>query len=122
VEASFGGAMRRLLWLPLGIVLLTACARPTIYAWGEYEDLIYRAYAKPGSVSPEQQVEALERDYQKARAENKRVPPGWHAHLGVLYFQLGKLDQAIRELETEKAEFPESAVLVDRLMANVRKR
>jgi hypothetical protein len=67
------------------------------------------------------QIEKLERDYQKARAENKRVPPGFHAQLGYLYFQVGKLDAARQERETEKAEFPESAVFIDRLMANLKK-
>jgi hypothetical protein len=59
--------------------------------------------------------------YQKARSENRPVPPGFHAHLGYLYFQLGKLDQAQQELETEKAQFPESAVFMDRLLSNLRK-
>lgn len=49
------------------------------------------------------------------------MPPGWHAHLGYLYYQVGKSDQARQELMTEKAEFPESAVFVDRLLANVKK-
>lgn len=114
--------MTRLLSLSLAIVLFTACAGPTLYSWGAYEELMYRSYAAPGSVSPEQQVEALERDYQQARAANKRMPPGFHAHLGVLYFQLGKLDQAKQQLETEKAEFPESAVMMDRLLSRLEKR
>jgi hypothetical protein len=75
----------------------------------------------PGTMSPEEQVAELEQDYQKARAESKRMPPGFHAHLGYMYFQLGKLDQARRELETEKTEFPESAVFVDRLLASLEK-
>ena len=41
--------------------------------------------------------------------------------MGYLYFQIGKLDQARQEFETEKAEFPESAVFMDRLLANLRK-
>jgi hypothetical protein len=77
--------------------------------------------AAVAAVSPEMQVEMLEADYQKARSENRPVPPGFHAHLGYLYFQLGKLDQAQQELETEKAQFPESAVFIDRLLANLRK-
>jgi len=72
-------------------------------------------------MSPETQVAQLEQDFLKARAENKRMPPGFLAQLGYLYFQLGRLDQARRELETEKTEFPESAVLVDRLLASLRK-
>jgi hypothetical protein len=66
------------------------------------------------------QVEKLEEDYQKARAEDRRMPPGFHAHLGYLYFRLGKFDQAWQELETEKAEFPESAVFINRLLTNLK--
>jgi hypothetical protein len=103
-------------------LLLGGCATPrSIYTWGSYEELIYASYANAGSMPPERQVEALEQDFQKARAANLRVPPGWHAHLGYLYSELGKLDQARQELQTEKAEFPESALFTDRLLANLAK-
>lgn len=103
-------------------LLISGCAtQPKLYAWGRYEDLIYAAYSNPGSMPPERQVEALEQDFQQARAANRRPPPGWHAHLGFLYSELGKPDQARQELQTEKAEFPESAVFVDRLLANLSK-
>ena len=114
--------MSRLAALLACTTLLTGCAAPkTLYTWGRYEELIYVSYSAPGSVPPEMQVEKMEQDYQAARASDKRVPPGWHAHLGYLYFQLGKLDQAQQELQTEKAEFPESAVFVDRLLANLKR-
>jgi hypothetical protein len=104
----------------IAVIAIVGCAAPkTMYTWGSYEELIYTSYAAPGSVLPEQQIEKLERDYQLARADNKRVPPGWHAHLGYLYSQVGKRDQAQQELRTEKAEYPESAVFVDRLLANL---
>jgi len=101
--------------------LLLGCSTPALYSWGHYEEQIYRSYVTPGTMSLETQVAELEQDYQKARAENKRMPPGFHAQLGYVYFQLGRLDQARRELETEKTEFPESAVLVDRLLASLKK-
>lgn len=112
---------QRLFWLPILAFLLTGCAAPTLYTWGHYEELIYVSYAAPGKLSPEMQVAKLEEDYQKARATNKRMPPGWHAQLGYLYFQLGKMDQAHQEFLTEKAEFPESAVFIDRLLINFKK-
>ena len=102
-------------------VLLLGCSTPTLYSWGHYQERIYASHVAPGRMSPEAQVAELEQDYQKARAENKRMPPGFHAHLGCLYAQLGKLDQARLELVTEKTEFPESAVLVDRLLASLNK-
>jgi hypothetical protein len=112
--------MMRLLVLATLSTALLGCAAPkTMYAWGSYEELLYSSYAAPGSAPPERQIEALERDYQQARAANKRVPPGWHAHLGYLYYQTGKHDQALQELKTEKAEYPESTVFVDRLLTNI---
>jgi hypothetical protein len=113
--------MKRVALLAPLMVLLTGCTAPTIYSWGQYEDLIYTSYTKPGKVSPEMQIEKLEADYQKARANNKRMHPGFHAHLGYMYVQLGKLDQARQQFQTEKAEFPESAVLMDRMLANLSK-
>lgn len=99
--------------------LLTGCASKTIYSWGHYEDLIYTSYAKPGKVTAELQVEKLEEDFQKAKAGPKPVPPGFHAHLGCLYYELGKSDQARQEFETEKANFPESSVFMDRMLAKL---
>ena len=113
--------MRRLLWLPVLSLLLAGCGSLTLYTWGHYEPLIYVSYAAPGKVPPELQVERLEEDYQKARATNKRMPPGWHAHLGYLYYQIGRLDQAAQEFATEKADFPESEVFMDRLLANLKR-
>jgi hypothetical protein len=34
-------------------------------------------------------------------------------------YQIGRLDEARREFETEKARFPESAVFMDRLLARL---
>jgi len=101
---------------------LAGCVTPPrpLYSWGSYQQLVYASYKNPGETPPERQVELLEKDYQQALALHARMPPGWHAHLGVLYYQLGKADEAARELNTEKAEFPESTVFVDRLLANAR--
>jgi hypothetical protein len=112
-------------WLVYGATagLLTGCGTPrTIYYWGHYEPLIYTMYATPGKATPEVQLLKLEEDFQKAKAKNQPVPPGFHAHLGYLYFQLGKTDQARQEFETEKANFAEATVFMDRLLANLNKR
>ncbi len=114
--------MRKFAGALLSLTIAAGCApRQTLYSWGNYEDLVYSSYAKPGAVPPEKQIEKLEQDYQKARSGHKPVPPGWHAHLGWLYFQTGKRDQAKLEFETEKAAFPESTVFMDRLLARLKK-
>ena len=108
---------------PCASLLLAGCVTPpqTVYTWGSYEELIYAAYLSPQDMPAEKQIELLEKDYQVARSTNHRVPPGWHAHLAALYYQVGRVDQAHQELLTEKAEFPESATFVDRLIGNLKK-
>jgi hypothetical protein len=111
--------MHRLGLLVAAVALATGCTVPTIYSWGDYENLVYMTYARPARASPETQVEKMEADLEKARAADKRVHPGFHAHLGYMYLQLGKVEEARREFQTEKAKFPESAVFMDRLLANL---
>ena len=116
--------MKLVRWLTFlaATIVLAGCAGPKpLYTWGSYEPLIYTMYAKPEKATPEFQVEKLEADFQKARAKNKAVPPGFHAHLGYMYYALGKFDAARQEFQTEKVNFPESAVFMDRLLANLEK-
>lgn len=98
-------------------VVLVGCqtARP-IYYWGAYEAQIYQGYSSPGKATPEQQIETLKADLEKAKAANLSAPPGLHAHLGFLYAQAGKADLAVQEFETEKRLFPESASLIDSML------
>ena len=102
------------------LILFAGCASPqSIYYWGHYEDLVYTSYAEPGKADPALQIEQLEADYEVARARNLPVPPGFHAHLGVLYLRLGKLDRARRRLQAEQGQFPESAVSMQRLLSQL---
>lgn len=106
--------------LPLLVALLASgCATQDkgLYQWGSYENQIYAMYAEGGKSSPLEQIAALEQDLEKARAANRPLPPGFQAHLGYLYFQTGKLDQAIAAFETEKQRFPESRPYMDRLIS-----
>lgn len=107
----------QLLSLLAGALLLAGCQthRP-LYFWGHYEPAIYQSYAAPQKAPPERQIEWLLEDREKAAAKNLPVNPGFHAHLGYLYYQVGKTDLALKEFETEKQLFPESAVFMDRLM------
>lgn len=116
--------VRGLLALALALALAlgaTGCvtAPPTRYAWGSYEELIYVSEAKPGTLPPEAQVAQMQKDREVARGANQKLPPGWHAQLSYLYYELGRVELAREELLAEKSEFPESTVLVDRLIANL---
>lgn len=92
---------------------LGGCAAQPIYYWGHYEPQLYQTYSKPGKSSPEAQALELQEDIQKAEGKNLRAHPGLHAHLGYLYYQMGKEDLGKKEFETEKKLFPESATFMD---------
>jgi hypothetical protein len=102
--------------------LVTGCQSPDIFYWGHYENLVYIAYSKPDKATPELQARVMEEDMHKAVSANKLLPPGFHAHLGNLYYQMGKSDLALQQFQMEKMQFPESAVFMDRLIANVTKK
>lgn len=110
---------QRILLSLVAAALMTGCKSPEIYYWGHYENLVYATYAKPDKVTAESQVLVMQEDMHKAVSANKPLPPGFHAHFGYLYYQIGKPDEALEEFKKEKAQFPESAVLMDRFSANV---
>ncbi|GAB3672553.1 DUF4810 domain-containing protein [Salinisphaera aquimarina] len=112
----------------LGVLLLTAltvtgCAsqgKQPLYRWGGYQSLIYQQYVKPGTAEPGIQVDKLSADIERTQAEGKRVPPGEHAHLGYMQYQIGNTDQAVQEFQVERNVYPESATLMDRLINRAR--
>ena len=112
----------KLLWPLLALpLLMTGCRSPDVYYWGRYENLVYGAYVKPDKFPPELQARTMEEDMHKSASANKPVPPGFHAHLGYLYYQIGKTDLSRQQFLAEKTQFPESSVFVDRMLANLPK-
>lgn len=103
------------LWPALLIVLAGCASKPALYEWGDYQPQVY-AYFKGESGGVEAQLIALEADLQKMRAVGKNPPPGFHAHLGLLYSHQGKMDQMVQQFRTEKALYPESATYMDFLL------
>jgi len=114
--------MKKIFPVLLIMLLMQGCAseKPSLYSWGNYEQLIYQSYANPDKVSPEDQVLKLEADSQVAKSKNKALPPGFNAQIGVLYFQLGKLDQAKQAFIAEEELFPESKLFMERLIAKTK--
>ena len=100
--------------------VFSSCASSTKYYWGDYEELLYTQYQEPGKATPEYQIEKLQADIQKAASKNKPLPPGFYAHLGYQYLQLGKAGEARQYFTAEKKYFPESAALMDRFLKKIK--
>ena len=95
----------------------TGCvSTSTLYHWGSYERLLYSMYSEPGSADATTQIQALTTDIQKAHDMGKKVAPGIHAHLGMMYASQGKVEQALAAFNMEKVLYPESLVLIEGMM------
>ncbi|PLP98749.1 DUF4810 domain-containing protein [Cupriavidus pauculus] len=98
--------------------LLAGCAGPQpMYQWEGYQAQVYEYFK---GESKEAQITALEGGLQKIKAKGGVVPPGYHAQLGMLYLDVGKGDQMVKEFQTEKTLFPESTPYMDFLLRNVK--
>lgn len=102
---------------------LAGCAHraESLYQWESYQAQVYQ-YLKGSSSDPQAQIAVLEQDFQKIQARQRKPPPGFHAHLGLLYATIGKDDQAVQQFQTEKALFPESTAFMDMLLDKTKTR
>lgn len=112
-------AARTTVFVALSCGLLAGCVQgpPQLYQWGNYQPEVYEYFK---GEPKEAQLAKLEEDLQKLRSTNRAAPPGFHAQLGMLYGGLGKDDQMVQELQTEKQLFPESATYMDFLLKNAK--
>ena len=100
-----------------GLLTLQGCvhAPKPLYFWDSFPKQQYTALLHE-AVSPDEQIRTMEAQAAKARASSAALPPGFRAHLGMLYLGAGNPQRA-RELWTaETSEFPESAVYMNRLL------
>jgi hypothetical protein len=107
-----------LMGLAVVALLLGGCAaKPPkpMYQWGGYQNQLYEYFKADGS-TPVAQLGVLEEQLQKTTAAGEAVPPGLHAHLGLLKLKVGNTDEAVAHLETEKRLFPESTPYMDWLL------
>lgn len=99
-------------------IALGGCAQPgprPLYQWDGFQRQLYE-YFKGDSSSPEEQLQVLQAQAQKALGAGAALPPGFRGHLAMIYLRLGRFDEAKLQLESEKASFPESTAYMDFLL------
>jgi hypothetical protein len=106
----------------LAACVLTGCANktPPLYQWEGYQGSV-DMYLRDSQLSPDAQVQLMESGLKKITAEGGRVPPGYRAHLGLLYAHQGKLDEFAEMVQLEKKQYPESGAFMDFLLRNFKK-
>jgi hypothetical protein len=108
----------------IGLVALAAalsgCAPPTLYRWNGYDQSLYDFYRNP--TDHEAWVAKLKTIMLDVEQEPTRIPPGLYAEYGYALFEEGNNKLAIVYFEKEKARWPESTDLMDKLIRNAKGR
>lgn len=113
--------------LAVGVAALALCAGLTgaaaaqTYRWSSYPAQVYQYLQGGPGVSAQEQIAQLEEDAAKAQARKALLPPGYRAHMGLLYLELGLTDQALAAWQAEKQAFPEATRYIDYLVLNLQK-
>ncbi|BAN25129.1 DUF4810 domain-containing protein [Caballeronia insecticola] len=103
----------------IACAMLTGCAtKPvSLYQWDGYQPQVYE-YLK-GQKSVPEQIDALEKARDTVSTKDQALPPGFRAHLGMLYATVGKSAEARQQLTEEKERFPESSAYMDFLLSKL---
>lgn len=106
----------RVLFFLILIIIFGGCGSKPLYYWGSYESTLHRHYSDATNSSPNQEIETLSKDLIKSQEVHLPLPPGYHAYLGYLYYQVGNTNMAKEEFQMEKIKYPKSATLMERYL------
>lgn len=92
---------------------VTACAAPSRFEWGGYEQGLYNYYRNPET--SENYVRILERAIERGDATD-RTAPGLNAELGFIHLDRGDAGIAETYFQREIELFPESEAFLSRFI------
>jgi hypothetical protein len=110
---------RALLFIALCIVSIAGCAPKTLYSWNNYDEKLYQHYKDPAN--NDEFVEQLREVISEAE-ESGKVPPGLYAEYGFALFEKGSYPDASRYFKLESDKWPQSRVLMAKMIKNVEQR
>lgn len=91
----------------------------TRYAWNGYDDKLYQHYKNPAEY--DEFVEHLKEVIEDGEASG-RVPPGIYAEYGFALYEKGNLPEAAKYFKLENDKWPESRVLMAKMIQNTQTR
>lgn len=107
----------RLLVIASSMAVISGCASAPkpLYTWNGFAEQQYKVL-KQEADSPDNQIRMMRSSADAARGSGLALPPGFRAHLGMLYLQTGNAGAAVSLWEAEKKSFPESGPYMDRVI------
>ena len=93
-----------------------AAAETPLYSWYDYQDDAYRYMKKGDSASMANLMKSYEQIIRRQNGLRRTVPPGIYADYGWLLIKSGRTQDGIAMLRKEMELYPESAVLMQRML------
>lgn len=101
-------------------VLSCGCApQNRQYAWENYSSTLYTLKKNPNQENIQAHMDELKRIMERSRELDLRVPPGVYCEYGSLLMKQGNKDEALRYFDLEQQTYPESAVFIRNLKAQI---
>jgi len=107
--------VQRLLLCSCFLFFVLGCAPKTHYTWNGYDDKLYQHYKNPAEYN--RFIEHLREIIQNAE-ETGKVPPGIYAEYGFVLYEKGNFQEAIKYFKFENDKWPESRVLMAKMIQN----
>lgn len=110
--------MKKVIFILLMLVLvsLISCAPKKMYNWQDYSKTLYAYKKDSNEESLLKHMKELEKIIEVSNQNNMRVPPGVYGELGFYYLRINKTKEAVAYFNFEKQLYPESRILMDRLI------
>ncbi len=111
---------KRPVWVAMAFacaVIASGCGSGALYNWDRYEKSLQASYVAHDEAKAWSDLEAT---ITSAQQTGRRIPPGVCAEYGFLLYKRGQRERAIEYFQQEAQLFPESKLLMDKLIAKVR--
>jgi len=99
-------------------LLVTACGPTSLYHWGEYERQLHQTYSQEDKHA--EYLYTVRELIAASDNSSRKVAPGLCLEYGVALYRAGYRDHALVFLDREQREWPESTVLVEKIIARVK--
>ncbi len=90
-----------------------------MYYWGGYSASLYDYKKEPSEDTRQKHIASLLNLFEKSKEMELRVPPGIYSEYGSMMLEDGKKEIAVEYFLKEKSTYPESSVMMDRILQNV---
>lgn len=109
--------MKRLIFISISVLLLTACAtQKPLYTWENYETTSYNYLKNSDEKATQELIKTYQKIIEKQKGTRATVPPGIYADYGFLLLQANKTEEGKAMLSKEIALYPESKIFIDRIL------